>query len=313
MALEMVLNELSLQPASDIHTARQWMSVFVRTISAAASHRVGRVMRTQSGVSDITLAAGYPLSRWVNDGEVDRVARLYVLSLTTKVPLWDGLPELCDQVLESEFKYEGQVAYGLGVAYLLESLAVSLPSDTCWNAMLLPLNVNWLVEGGCIEEEIVRVIHASRPEHLNEHREWIQDRLRSDIQDGDDLWKRREGLFSSLTFCEGVGRQIQDLSPTMLRPVVRRLFELEAYCQEWTEGGFDPDRLPTKATPESQPTLDRYGRERTFRCPDGEERTFSWHVRLTPNVWRIHFHPRPGVGQMIIGYVGPHLRTVRHH
>jgi len=46
MALEMVLNELSLQPAPSVVIARQWMAGFIETVRAATSHRVSRVVRT---------------------------------------------------------------------------------------------------------------------------------------------------------------------------------------------------------------------------------------------------------------------------
>jgi hypothetical protein len=313
MALEMVLNELSLQSADSVHTARQWMFTFVQTVRAATSHRVSRVIRTQDGIFDIVLAPGYPLRRWLNDREVDLEARRYIKSLTTKAPFWDGLPELYDRVLEHEFRYDGRQAPGLGVAYLLESLAISLLSEDCWSVALLLLDAQWMIEGGDIEAGTVHVIHAGQPAHVDEHSEWIQERLRSDVRDGDDLWNRRAELFPSLAFCEATNRQIKSLNSTMLRPVARRLFELHVYCQGWTGSGFDPDQLPARATPESQPTLERYGAQRTFLCPDDVERTFSWHVRLTPHAWRIYFYPAPTNKTMIIGYIGPHLPTARHN
>jgi hypothetical protein len=196
---------------------------------------------------------------------------------------------------------------------LLESLALSLPSEECWNSALLTLNAKWMTEESQIEEETVQVNHASQPAHLEEHIQWIQERLRRDIQDGNDLWNRKTELFPLLTFCDTAAPSIRSLSPTMLRPIVRRLFELETYCQGWTEGGFDPTQLATKATPESQATLSHYGRDRTFLCPDGEMRTFSWHVRLSRHHWRIHFYPEPEIRRMIIGYVGPHLPTAKYH
>ena len=313
MALEMVLNELSLQPAPNIHIARQWMSGFVQTIKTATAHRVSRVIRTQSGVYGIVLAANYPLQRWLNDPDVDLEMRRYVGRLTAKAPLLDGLPDLCDRILDYEFRHDGREAHGLGVAHLLESLAVSLCSEACWDAPLVSLNAGWLNEAEMVEEAAVSVIHSSRPTHVAQHRQWIEDRLQSDVQDGDDLWVRRSELLPALVFCEATGQQVHGLNSTMLRPVVRRLFELDAYCRRWTEGGFEPDCLPTRATTESQATLEQYGNTRTFLCPDNVERVFSWHVRLTPLAWRIHFYPDPATRTIIVGYIGPHLPTARHH
>ncbi len=308
----MVLNELSLQTAANIHTARGWMEAFIQAIGAANCRRVSRVIRTKSDIFDITLAEDYPLRRWLNDQGVDLEMRRYIRVLTTKAPFWEDLPDLYDNVLVHEFTFDGRDAQGLGVAYLLGSLAISLPSEESWNSALLILNAKWISEDDQLEEKTVEVIHASRPSHVAEHAQWISERLRGDVQDGPDLWNRRAELFPSLTFCEVVSDQIQLLSPTMLRPVVHCLFKLEAYCRDWSEGGFDQTQLATKATPESQATLNQYGIERTFLCPGGERHTFNWHVRLTPHGWRIYFHPEPRTRTMIIGYVGPHLPTAKH-
>lgn len=315
MALEMVLNELSLQPADDIQTARQWMSILIRTVLSATSHRVSRTIRTESGIFDIMLAENYPLRRWLNDREVDRAERRYIRTLTSKSPFWDELPDLYEQILSSEFRYDNQLAKGLGVASLLEALAISLHSKACWDSANIFLEASQISEEseGKIEEQRVKVAHASQPSHIEEHSEWIQRRLQQDIREGADLWKRRAELLPSLIFCDTVASQLEQLSPTMLRPVARRLFQLQSYCQEWAKSAFDPKQLPTKASPESQATLNQYAKERTFLCPDNEERTFSWHLRLTPGAWRLYFFPLPESKQMIIGHIGPHLSTVKYH
>ena len=36
---------------------------------------------------------------------------------------------------------------------------------------------------------------------------------------------------------------------------------------------------------------------------DGEKRLFSWHIRMTPGAWRLHFHPLKPT-KIIIGYIG---------
>ncbi len=313
MALEMILNELSLQPADSVHAARQTMATFVQTVRSATSHQVSRIIRTQAGIFEIGLAANYPLRRWLNDPIVDIEARRYVKALTTRAPYWDGLPELDEAVREHEFCYHGRLALGIGVAYLLDSLAVSLLSEECWNAPKLNLDMLALSEDGEIDADTVWVVHASQPLHVEEHNAWIRERLRGDVRDGRDLWHRRVDLFPSLQFCGAVSSQLMSLDSMMLQPVVRRLFEFQGYCRDWIDGNFNPATLPTKATPESQATLEQFGRERAFLCPDGQERIFSWHVRLTPHAWRICFYPEPETRTMIVGYIGPHLPTAKYH
>ncbi len=318
MALEMVLNEHSLQMAPDVHTARVWMAEFVQTIKTAARHKVTRSLRTTSDIFDLHLANDYPLRRWLNDVEVNRDMRLYLKQLTRKRPPWNDLPDLDDQVKGYQFAHTGYThmdpqVCGLWVSHLVKALAISLPSNSHWGSNVLDLEVQWLEEEDNIQSESVVIIHASCADHVRHNAAWIEDRLIKDIENGADLWDRRTNLFPALTFCANVGRQIQTLSPTMLWPVVGRLFDLQTHCERWTSGGFSTTGLPGNPSTESPATLQQFGQERTFRCPDGETRCFDWHVRLTPNAWRLHFFPHPEIKQMIIGYVGPHLPTAKYH
>ncbi|HWS85247.1 MAG TPA: hypothetical protein VN207_13415 [Ktedonobacteraceae bacterium] len=92
--------------------------------------------------------------------------------------------------------------------------------------------------------------------------------------------------------------------------IQKKLQELDSFCVDWLDGPFDPQKIAGKITNESQATLHTHGKERTFLCPDGEKRLFSWHMRLTPGAWRIYFHPTTYEQELIIGYIGRHLPTV---
>jgi hypothetical protein len=84
---------------------------------------------------------------------------------------------------------------------------------------------------------------------------------------------------------------------------MKKLFELEEYSKRWTSGTFNKDDLASKATPESESRLQKFEKELTFECFDGEKRLFSWHIRMTPGAWRLHFHPLKPT-KIIIGYIG---------
>lgn len=90
--------------------------------------------------------------------------------------------------------------------------------------------------------------------------------------------------------------------------MVRRLFELERYSQNWQPGtSFEADRLPSKATPESPSRRGQLKDQLTFLCPDGKERSFDFHLRFTPEAGRIYFEPKQP-GEIIIGYIGEKLQ-----
>ncbi len=94
----MVLNELSLRPlANDVQGARQRMSDLVSTIAAATKLGVGRVLRTHRDFNSEEIAPGYPVAKWRNDHEVDREARSFFRTLTSKAPY---LTDIVDPEIE---------------------------------------------------------------------------------------------------------------------------------------------------------------------------------------------------------------------
>jgi hypothetical protein len=308
MDLEMVLNELSLRtPAKNIQTAREWMSDLISTARTASEVGIKPILRTHSEFYATLLASEYSLSNWLVDKDVDREQQRFIL-LSTKAPFLADIEDsnLNDKSLRSEFCCEGETSEGIGIAFLLESLALSVRSDSRWESSSLILEVTWLEDDNNLYSERVTVFHASRLEHLQEHVAWIQDRLRTSVRDGFDLWNRKGEFFPSLEFCDNACKQIQKLGngDPMLRQVVRRLFELEKGCQIWKSGNFDLETLACKASPESESRLKRLKQQLTFKCPDGKERIFSLHVRMTPGAWRLHFSVELGPGKIIIGYIG---------
>ncbi len=314
MAMEIVLNDLSLQTQADsVHIARRWMLDFIETAREATELGVKPVIRTSENFYATVLAPGYSLSDWLIDNYVDRDDQRFIL-ISAKVPFNADLQdnEIEDKQLLSEFFHVGEPAQGLGFAYLIDALAVSLLSEPRWNCSRLELEVRQLDENEDLIDERVEIVHASRSSHVQEHTNCINKRIRSKVRDGLELWNRKDELLPSLEFCESVVKQLQSIRAgnLELQPVVKALFELESYCKNWKTGAFSLEGYVIEASRESQPTLNKYGKQRTFRCLDGKERLFDWHIKLRLCNWRIHFFPDLGPGKIIIGYVGRHLPTV---
>jgi hypothetical protein len=318
MTLDIILNELSQQTlAPSILVARQWMFSFIQTIISIKSQTgIQASLRTQYDFYAALLALDYPLQRWLNDNEVDREERRFIKTIATKSPFSQDIVNPEVQEIENnhatcEFRYQGKIAIGLGIAFTLDTIAISLLSDNCWDCSHLNVDIISIDED---EERIAIVRHTSRREHLQDHIEWIEQTvsIQGNLIDGVVLWDRQYELFPNLQFCDSVKKQLESLriGDQMLKPIIKRLFDLQKYAASWTRGGFDSDQMNCKATPESEATLQKYSQERTFLCPDGQKRVFSWHVRLTPLAWRIHFHPKQQ-GQIIIGYIGYHLPTAK--
>lgn len=311
----MVLNELSLRtPAADIPTAQQLMSELIGTVRQATTSGVKRVLRTSDEINTIELAPGYPVARWRNDSTVNREERTFFRTLTSKAPFWtDVAEEIKGNFDLSQVWHQGEEAKGLGFAVVIDALAVSLISEARWDCSRLELEVRRFDENEDLIDERLEIIHASRSNHVQEHSDWINNRIRSRVVNGLELWNRKDELFPNLIFCEAVSEQLQSLGAEnpILQLVKNRLSELEDYCKGWTDEIFEP-KILRNVSPESQVTLQnpKYNKERTFLCPDGKERVFSWHAKLSFG-WRIYFFPNEQ-RKMIVGYVGCHLKTVKY-
>ncbi|NJN97348.1 MAG: hypothetical protein HC875_26330 [Anaerolineales bacterium] len=193
MNLEMVFNELSILPPNvdDIPTAQQRMSELVKTLRMATVSgfkRVLRADRTNKQFQDIILAPDYPIARWRNDHQVDKETRLFFTALTIQSPLLAEIqnPEIESEDLHSEARFEDQLARGLGIAYLIDGLAISFNTSPKWNISQLELQILRLEDNGeDIVNEVDFVHHASSSTHIQENTDWIKARL-----EGDDLWLR---------------------------------------------------------------------------------------------------------------------------
>lgn len=314
MDIDVIFNELSIStPADDIQTAQLWMVNFVTTIRAAVRAGAKRVVRSCTDLNATLLAADYPIARWRNDSTVDLDLRRYFRVLITRYPPLNDLPAFDEDMSIKDFFLDGNRAQGLGIAYLLESLAVSFISEERWNANKInQIEMQFLDDDGHILSDEIEVYHASQYSHIEQNSGWMEYRLRSGIESGQDLWSRKEELFPSLYFCKNIREEIENLfsGNPLLRQITKKLFEIERYCRVWQSGAFDPDNLPFKVTGEHEATMKKYGNERTFLCQGDVEIVFKLHGRITPGAWRIYFEPGTSAGSMYIGYIGPKLPSV---
>ena len=322
MDLEMVFNELSARTlASDIFTARQLMSELISTMVAAKGCGL-KGLRTQTNFHAMVIGENYPLSLWLNDNEVNKDEKRFLKTLATKTPLSIDIPDVNLKIKveapDCEFSLQGSQAEGFKVAYYLDTLAISLNSESLWNSSRINLELIQIDENGDdLIEESVEVFHASQKKHVLEHADWIQKRLQPDRLNGIELWNRRHDLFPSLQFCNNGNRQLRKLraGEEKLQFVLEILYELENCAKNWEMGDFSLDGTSLDVSGESKETLNNkeYSKKRTFLCPDGKKRLFELHVKIRQCNWRIHFCPEvleEGARKVIIGYVGIHLPTV---
>ena len=189
---------------------------------------------------------------------------------------------------------------------MFNSLAISFQSSAQWDCSLIELEVTLIDDEEELVPTIENVIHASCRNHIQKHEQWISDRIKIEVYNGSDIWNQKEELFPSLEFCSNVSKQLQNIGngEQILKQIIKRLRELEDYCKSWQDGSFDLSKIPTKITPESDSRKKELKEKLTFQCPDGNKQLFSYHARMTPGAWRLHFYPEEQSRKIIIGYIG---------
>ncbi len=304
----MFANELSfVPPADDLAAGKIRAEQYVLTMRQATSRGIGRALQIPYDFWSTQLSSGYHLYNWRNDTSVERENRQFLVALATKMPYLADEAFLSSRWAELDCLWQTEKSLGLKAAYVSDGLALSLQSNSEWDRHEICCEIQAVTDSN-IQCWTEKIHHASSPEHIKLQTSWILQRIQNTFRDGKDLWKRIGELFPLLDFCPGIEEQMSNL-PTIVAPgITRGLFYLNSYCMEWKSGPFNKTILQCNASPESEPTLNKYRKEHTFLCPDGNYRIFSWHAKL--GMCRIHFDPTLGAGRILVGYVGKHLPTV---
>lgn len=267
------------------------------------------------------LSDGYTLSHWLGDREADRDQKLFFRRITTKVRLDEDMTQaVMDRFYLSEFflkdhietAQHGPEARGLGLAFLLDTVALSLPSEEHWRSIRVRLLHRWLEVDGSEEERSVDVFNVSRVGHG----ELVTDELLRRKQTGLranplTLADRMRDCFPHLGFGQDVNEQIAGLPADVLGLVTTKLIALDGAVRDWRRGTTEAPVLP-KVHAESEPTMQQFGHLRRFRGMDGRIEVFVPHA-MVGSRHRIHFRIMEQEKSLEIGYIGVHLPTKKFH
>ena len=297
------------------------MDCFVKTIaSLAGGHAVELVGVVGWDVFGSELSSGYTVAQWSHDRQVDRDTRLFFHRIATKTGLPADVDEstsdrfyLADFFLGTDVASDGHEteARGLGMAFVLAGMAVSLPSEERWGETTIPLRQVWYDPNGTMCELGVTVLNASRPDQaqavLDEHVARTQRSLRERPQQGGATL--RESL-PHLEFGTDVDDQLTELPTATRQRAFTKLIVLDAAVRDWRRNPSQTRPELSGCSRESQPTMQKYGQRRSFRDAEGSSRIFEDHVRVG-RYYRIHFRIVERARTLEIGYIGKHLPTVK--
>lgn len=307
----LVFNELSAFPLAQDNAAAK---ACLDCLSEALLDRripTGHIFVGPKHFLQIPICVGYSIGRWLSEFQ-DRDSRLRLrLLLEDRRRDYDDCLAIGGFAHEIvEYNLNGSKAEGLSTALLTDGLSLSVARDP-WDVTKVQIEKSW-IDDDDVHSCALSVPHASRARHLDDHADWLRRFKTPAPATGLHLWQQKGTLFQSLDFCGCTEDQVVSLGGDgpRLNAVMRGLRDLNRYCEDWTSGGFNIKAIAS-ASGESAPTLQKYGDQRKFICPDGKYRTFTWHKKLSDGL-RIHFFDFPAQRRLLIGYVGKHLDTVKY-
>ncbi|MET8922698.1 hypothetical protein ACWDRZ_11385 [Streptomyces sp. NPDC003509] len=309
---QLFLNENSCETTADPDRVNRAMTELVKAIVAVARvDRQGTELVSREPVNALQLAQGHPIGKWIGTPAAkDLWKRL--LQMQTKWPHQKVFPE-GETFSDVEYRHDGELATGLGIAHLMNGIGISLPLESRWQADRIALVREELVDGEEGSERTdVEIRHAACAEHVEAHVPWIREEqeaaLRDDlhgIRTGPELWDRCAGLFPHLLFLPRAEAQVRELKQYWVHPVRKRLAEMDRAVRLWDEATeLDGPLWGSTVTPE-------HGARKRDYCAfvdlDGTTEYFDTHLRFTPDEGRLHFRFVRATRRVHIAHIGRKL------
>ena len=332
-----VINELSLQPYPDKVVAYQNLDKFVNLCIAAQKQGFSELKLPEhigENLYAFEIAENYTIGSLTNEHRNEPIVERFKLLVTNAPYLQKEQTEEQEEFDYSEYFltiYDKRVqVYGLGVAHLLDTLAVSFrdadEDSSIWDRAVIPLDRTYISvdeTGDSVEtKEKAEVRHASLEAHIEFHKKWLEDKKKEIADTCEIIWNKRKELFPDLIFCGKTEQQLKAGNLTGISRIYQKLVRLNAYAEKWESGGFSTDDVAdfgVKVSSESETVRNNkvFSKHRIFRLPPTEEepqkrekRFFGAHVK-TGDI-RFHFYADDTTRKVYIGYIGKHLPTKKY-
>ena len=287
------------------------MSHLVKAIAALARHRAPKLLPVGSfDFYGMMLSDDYSLGAWLQDRAVERDQRLFLQKISFKMTFDRDVGEAVkDRFILSDFHVRGREASGLGLSYLLGTVAVSLRSDEYWMRVRVPVQHCWLeLDESQHYMEVIALNIADFAQVKTVTDELLARAQRELSATPRSLLDRFRECFPHVHFGLDVEAQLSQLPSDTFEPIIAKLIVLDGAVRDWRRAATELPSLP-KVHGESESTMQKYGDRRRFRSSHGELETYQPHA-MVGNRYRIHFRLDQPRRTLEIGYIGKHLPTV---
>ncbi|MEV0007887.1 hypothetical protein [Streptomyces sp. NPDC047973] len=314
---QLFLNENSCETTADPDRVNRAMTELVKAVVAVAKEdRRGTELVSREPVNALQLAQGHPIGKWSGTPAAKDLWRR-LLQMQAKWPHQKVFPE-GESFSDVEYRHDGELATGLGIAHLMGGIGISLPLEPRWQADRITLVREQLVDDELVDEgdgsafTEAEIRHIATAEHVDTHRPWIRAEQEAALRDelhairtGAELWDLCPELFPHLRFLPRVEAQVRALKQYWVHPVRKRLAEMDRAVTHWDEATeLDGPQWGSAVTPE-------HGTRKRDYCEfvdlDGVSAYFDTHLRFTPNEGRVHFRFVAATRLVHIAHIGRKL------
>lgn len=310
--MDQIFNELSANGSyANKYEASAGMERMLRLSNDLTHCGFSRNLRVVERFPELLIAPDYSIHQWSTDRSigVDRDLQRQLMSIVTRAPYLEEL--IADEEHDSlfEFKFDGQLVYGLGLAYLWESFALSMDGDVQFSQSNIDVEF-YQVCDNIQSSRIISVNLVSNSDQLEAVCSSLKKTQIANVDNGKSLVEQLPILFPNLA-CGGEAiKQLSALNgcEQFFQDIIQHFFILNNTIQNWSAGPFIPQGI--KWSRDSEATLNQFAHSRQFCCNDGKTRQFSLHTKIMSANRRIYFDPEIEKKVVHIGYVGKHLPTV---
>ena len=296
-----VINELSYTDAVSTAQSKSWYDSFFSiclTMEKRFKSKIG--LKFSTSPNEVNFHAEYTFMKWLSNQQKEE--RSSVLSMLTREKLVHNYPSF------KAYNIEGK---GLGYAFENDESLISFQTSTNWLINFIPTTQESLNDNNDIETEDLNLRNLYALENISFHEKYFLNKIKlqnqsifSEIDNGTELWKRREDLFPCLKFCDSTKNFLEGMSGEIFKNVFKKFKEYNQYFLDWETGDFDISCLSGNPRPESSTRERDFASQLTLTCPDGKNRLFTMHCNIGIWGYRIHFFPNVDDRKCIIGYVG---------
>jgi hypothetical protein len=327
--MEPTLDEASLVPCPTTPPAQR-IQALAETLKAVDRLGAPRVLRYVRDAADRDLRNGHGLRHWCFAPQTQRDAGLLVAKRLDKAPFIDGTNGLFT-LAEGRRAIQPTIgnvsSLAGGHVALTDGLLVLLYGTTWPPSKPVIVRLEVLTDEDDWTDD-VPVDAAACAEDVEEIAASITRKIEAAVSTGRALLARLPDLFPRLVLGTRAEEQLAALtgSEPFFPQVLRHLRALEHAAGGWTQGTpFSPEGVTYSV--ESEVTLKhgKLGPLRDFPTPSGfNDGRWTLHTKLTGGEGARLYYKAPEIartasgdsaedgGTVAIGYIGPHLPTVRY-